>query len=199
MKPLTKLFLTFAATVLTVACSINWTAYPSQYENYKRCVPYSGDLQMIFVPGYGDASVIVKHCDYFRREKASIVLRAFEAEWGRIFGHSYTVSKNLREMIITFSFERRTIKGFDIFGEVIEDGDLLGTTISKNAVWVYVKPTADRICDTSLIHELVHASIWALNNRHGDPDHGGPKYRGWTMKHNLLIQNVNDHLCELGI
>lgn len=200
MKPLTKLFLILATSALAIACSINWTAYPNQYESYRHCNPYSGDkLQMVFVPGFGDASVVVEHCDFFRREKVSIAFRAFEAEWSRLFGHSYTVSKNLQEMIVTFSFEKRTIDGFDIFGNIISDGDLLGTTISKNTVWVYVKPTADRICDTSLIHELVHASIWALNNRHGDPDHTGPKYHGWTMDHNVLIQNVNDHLCELGI
>ena len=194
------MLLTFSISVLVIACSINWTAHPDNYQSYKHCSPYSNDkLQMLFIPGYAQASVIVEHCDFFRREKVSIALRAFELEWSRVFGQSYTVSKNLREMIVTFGFEKRQTRGYDIFGTIIEDGDLLGTTISKNTIWVYVKPNADRICDTSFVHELVHASIWALNDRHGDPDHTGPKYRGWTSKHNLLIQNVNDHLCELGI
>lgn len=200
MKSLKQLLLTIGTSILVIACSVNWTARPDQFQSYKMCNPYSGDeLQMMFVPGFKKAAVVVESCDYFRREKVSIALRVFEAEWMKAFGPSYTVSKNLEQMIVTFSFERRTVRGYDIFGELIETGDLLGSTISKNAVWVYVKPTTDRICDTSLAHELVHASIWALNGVHGDPDHIGAKYPGWTMRHNMLIQNVNDHLCELGI
>lgn len=200
MKSLTKLLLSLSVAILVIACSINWTAKPDNFQSYEMCNPYSGDeLQMMFIPGYDKAAVVVESCDYFRREKVSIALRVFESEWSKMFGSSYTVSKNLNEMIVTFSFERKTVKGYDIFGSVISTGDLLGSTISKNAVWVFVNPATDRICNTSLAHELVHASIWALNGSHGDPDHGGNKYRGWTMKHNMLIQTVNDHLCELGI
>tara|TARA_A200000159_G_scaffold32967_1_gene29597 strand:+ start:1671 stop:2273 length:603 start_codon:yes stop_codon:yes gene_type:complete len=200
MKSLKKLFLAVITSGAVIACSINWTARPDNYESYKMCNPYSGDeLQMMFIPGFEKAAVVVESCDYFRREKVSIALRVFEAEWAKSFGHSYTVSRNLEEMIVTFSFERKIVTGYDIFGRVITTGDLLGSTISKNAVWVYVKTTTERICDTSLAHELVHASIWSLNGTHGDPDHVGKKYPGWTMKHNMLVQNVNDHLCELGI
>ncbi len=200
MKSLTKFILASCVSALIIACSINWTARPDNFESYKMCNPYSDhELQMMFIPGFDKAAVVVEHCEYFRREKVSIALRVFEAEWSKAFGPSFTVSKNLEEMIVTFSSERKLVRGYDIFGKAIATGDLLGSTISKNAVWVYVKPTTDRICDTSLAHELVHASIWALNNSHGDPDHMGKKYYGWTIKHNMLIQNVNDHLCELGI
>ena len=200
MKSLTKLLLMISTAVLVIACSINWTARPDNFERYKTCNPYSGDeLQMMFIPGYSKAAVVVESCDYFRREKVSIALRIFEAEWTRTFGRSYTVSENLNEMIVTFSFDKKTVKGYDIFGQTINTGDLLGSTISKNVVWVYINPVTNRICDTSLAHELAHASIWALNGNHGDPDHMGRKYPGWTMKHNMLIQTVNDHLCELGI
>ncbi len=200
MKSLTKFILAASVSLLIIACSINWTARPNSYESYKMCNPYAGDeLQMMFIPGFDKAAVIVESCDFFRREKVAIAFRVFESEWAKSFGHSKIVSDNLAEMIVTFSFERRTVDGYDIFGRGIKTGDLLGSTISKNAVWVLVKPTTDRICDTSLAHELVHASIWALNKSHGDPDHLGNKYYGWTQHHNLIIQNVNDHLCELGI
>ena len=135
MKSLTKLLLSLSTAILVIACSINWTARPDNFEKYKMCNPYAEDeLQMMFIPGYDKAAVVVESCDYFRRERVSIALRVFESEWSKTFGSSYTISKNLNEMIVTFSFERKTVKGYDIFGNVINTGDLLGSTISKNAV-----------------------------------------------------------------
>lgn len=189
-----------AFLLLLQSCSLSWTARPDPLERFKHCVPSSGaELQMVFVPGYGEAAVVVEECASFRREKVSIAFQAFEAEWRKTFGSAYKISKNLREMIVTFSFERKYSSGYDAFGNPIAHATIHGTTISKNAVWVYIEPTVDRICDTSLIHELVHASIWTLSGTHGDPDHSGRKYLGWTQEHNGLIQRVNDYLCELGI
>ena len=65
-------------------------------------------------------------------------------------------------------------------------------------IWVKVA-TNELICETSLVHELVHASIWALKGTDGDPDHLGSQHYGWTIEHQVLIQEVNEDLCRLGI
>ena len=41
--------------------------------------------------------------------------------------------------------------------------------------------------ESALIHELVHLAIRAQQGEHGDPDHEGPKYRGWTKAHSRMI------------
>ena len=194
-----KLTLTILMSIFIMTCTNKWTAYPDHFESYKNCDPLSFDeLQMVFVPGYENTAVVVEDCEYFRKEKVSIALRVFEDEWQKAFYRSAMVSKNLRELIITFSFERKYATGYSIFGELIHNGGLKGATMAKNVVWVYTKPYY-RICDSSLAHELVHASIWAINGIHGDPDHNGLEFKGWSEEHNVLIQRVNSHLCELGI
>jgi len=45
----------------------------------------------------------------------------------------------------------------------------------------------------------VHIAIWSIKKTDGDPDHAGHKYWGWQVKHSILIQDVNQSLCELGL
>ena len=52
-----------------------------------------------------------------------------------------------------------------------------------------------RLYDTSLVHELVHVAIYALHHgEHGDPDHEGDKYTGWTSEHTDFIKETNNIL-----
>lgn len=200
MKTVIKLLFAFFSSIFLMTCSLNWTAYPDPYPRYQGCKPSAMETtQMVFIPGYGQAAAIVEDCQYFRREKISIAFRAFESEWEKQFGRSAIVSQNLREMVVMFSFEKRMSMGYSITGELFENAILLGSTTSKNTIWVRVSPGANRVCDTSLVHELVHASIWSINREHGDPDHAGNKFYGWNTRHNILIQNVNEYLCEIGI
>jgi len=57
-----------------------------------------------------------------------------------------------------------------------------------------------RLYDTSLVHELVHVAIYAkTNGEHGDPDHEGTKYQGWTKEHTKFIKETNSVLEGMDI
>ena len=200
MRALSSALIAFLSVFFLSTCSHRWVAVPDPVEEYKNCDPLSArDVQMMFIPDYGDSSILVEYCHMFRRERVSIALRYFENEWEKVFGKSQAVRSNMRNLMITFSAEKRKVTGYSEDGVKITGGDLFGITVTKNTVWIYSPPWTERICDTSLIHELVHTSIWAENGKHGDPDHLGHKFPGWTFKHSKLIQDVNDELCRLGI
>ena len=163
------------------------------------CDPYSDEpLQMIFVPGYHEAVIVVEDCDLFRRQKVAIALQNFELAWQRHFGKDISVFRNLRNLAITFGGVKKMQMGYTADGSFTANGLIEGSTLSKESIWIYAPPSMMRICETSLIHELVHASLWARNG-HGDPDHTGTKFFGWTYKHYVLIDQVNRYLCILGI
>ncbi len=195
-----KLMLFALIICIPQGCSYRWTANPVIDKSYENCQQGINNFpQMVFIPGYKKSAILVDDCKYFRREKIAISLQAFELSWDSRFGKSRDVSNNLNDIIIVFSFEKRKSMGYTTTGELIYNANLLGATISKNSIWIHVNPSIDRVCDTSLVHELVHASIWSINKAHGDPDHTGQNFLGWTENHNVFIQNLNKHLCKLGI
>ena len=198
MKKIVYVSLYLTLSILGLSCSSNaWIAYPD-FSKYHMCDPYSGELQMIFVPGYGETVIVVEDCDQFRREKISIALRAFEFGWNHFFGPDRLVTENLRNLIITFSGEKKVQMGYTGDGSLTYSGIIEGLTISKDSVWISAPPGTSRVCETSLVHELVHASLWSKNG-HGDPDHTGERFKGWTYKHYVMIDEVNQYLCTLGI
>ena len=153
---------------------------------------------MIKVPGYNEAWMVVQNCEYYDREKVAIAINTFYLEWLTKFGDSDgKVLKGLNEMMITFDDKTKRVRGYGLSGLPFE-GRASGLTLTPHWVWVRVEPN-ERLCETSLVHELVHAAIWALKGTDADPDHEGKKYTGWTVDHSMLIQEVNDSLCVLGI
>ncbi len=200
MKVLFRVLLFTTLCTLLTTCSHRWIAVPAPGDEFKNCNPFSlNEVQMVFIPSYGDAAMLVASCDRFRRERVSIAMQYFETEWYKTFQRSIAVHTNLRNLMIAFDPDKRFTTGYTEAGELATNAELRGMTHSKGVIWVYAPPWIERICDTSLVHELVHASIWASNGLHGDPDHLGHKFPGWTMKHSKLIQDVNERLCELGI
>jgi len=200
MNAVSLWLVSFFSLIFLTTCTHRWIASPDPVEPYKSCNPIStNSIQMVFVPDYKDTTVVVEYCDRFRRERVSIALRYFENEWNKVFGKSLAVHNNMRNLMITFGSEKRKINGYSEDGVLMTNADLMGITITKSSVWIYAPPWVERICDTSLIHELVHTSIWSINNKHGDPDHTGEKYPGWSYLHSKLIQDVNAELCQLGI
>ena len=175
-----------------------WTAQPDHVK-YRMCDRHSGDpLQMVFVPGFGNSVVVVEDCDQFPRQRVAIALQSFELAWRSYFGGERSIIINLSDLVITFSGKQKIQMGYAADGTFVTNGHIKGYTISKNSVWIYTPPSAMRICETSLIHELVHASLWARNG-HGDPDHTGTQFLGWSYRHDAMIDAVNRHLCILGI
>ena len=194
-----------AATVvlLSAACVKSWTAVPKPetVNSYEHCSPVSTeDFQMLFVPGYGQTSIIVRSCDKFRRERVSIAMKAFESAWVEKFGEAPAVRKNLRNLLITFDTEpKKVFAAYDMDGNYYEDVTLSGQTFTVGMFWVHTAENVQRICDTSFIHELIHVSIWADGYDRGDPDHLGEEYPGWEHEHSDLLEEVNYSLCVLGI
>ena len=83
-------------------------------------------------------------------------------------------------------------------GSYRRDVRVIGITHTKSTVWVK-KDNKTKICNSSLTHELVHASIWAIKETDADPDHLGDKYVGWTVDHSAMIDTIKAELCLLGI
>ena len=123
----------------------------------------------------------------------------FYSEWVKTFGPTKAVEQALDSVMIEFNTQSRGGSAFDEQGVRIQNASFSGLTMTPGFIWVKVKQDPQLICETSLVHELVHLGIWALKGTDGDPDHLGPTYFGWTHKHSMLIQDVNQHLCRLGI
>ena len=196
-------FLLTSSVFFIVACARSWQAVPdpqvvSEYEN---CSPNSlQESQLVFVPGFSGTSIVVEDCSKFRRERVSIAMNAFEKAWTSRFGSDEKVLRNLRDMLITFGADPRVVgSAYDMDGRLIQSPSLVGQTLTPSIIWIYAGPDVERICDSSFIHELLHASIWAAGYKKGDPDHLGNEWAGWTANHNLLMQEVNHYLCVLGI
>ena len=86
---------------------------------------------------------------------------------------------------------------FDVNGKPIE-GRARGLTLLPTYIWVW-ENQYERIAATAFVHELVHAALWAQNGYHGDPDHEGGEFEGWTPKHTKFIREINILLAGLDI
>jgi len=155
---------------------------------------------MVALPGFQSAYHVVPDCNAFSSERVSVALVFFIARWREYFGDSENIVKdNLDHMMIMWSREKRYNSGYNMDGIYFKDWQVHGMAQLKDLVWVSLRKPGSRICDTSLVHELVHASIWALKKTDGDPDHLGPAYQGWTRLHTRFIDDVNKELCDIGL
>lgn len=197
-KNMGRIFLFLTAVFTLSGCTAKWVALPKDVPIERRCQPLKSFPQMIEIPGFLNAWQIVYNCDYHPGEKTSIAMSTFLREWEAEFGPSSRVSDNLNAILISWSSEIKRGSGYSNNGDYVHSANYSGLTITKGTVWVKVRD-AERICESSLAHELAHASIWALKGSDGDPDHMGKKYRGWTAKTSLVVQRTNEKLCRLGI
>jgi len=195
-------FIFLVAIVCSLSCpGHNWTARPSFTSPAEECDAAREFPQMLKIPGFGEAYQVVKSCDDFNRRKTSIALKVFLDEWRKQFGDSHRARRAVDKIMIMW--ERSPTpeyrSGYSMDGIYFNRAKVRGIAVSKSVVSIfYDNETTPRICQTALAHELVHSILW---NRwgHGDPDHLGKRYPGWTKKHNVVIQNTNEVLCNLGI
>ena len=109
--------------------------------------------------------------------------------WSHLYGLKIELSIIPRVVKSAYSTEGNLLKG---------DVPVNGLALSPKHIWVEIKTS--QIWSSSLIHELVHTVIWNQNSGiHGDPDHEGKQFSGWTEKHTKLIKDLNIHLLDLGI
>ena len=184
---------------LTGCVAHSWKATPKDVPSFRRCDPIKKFPQMIEIPGFDSTWQIVSDCELYPGEQVAVALSIFYLEWMERFGSSSSVRENMHSLFIEFSSAPRTGSAYSIDGQYINNATFSGLTLTQSNLWVLVENPNERICETSLVHELVHSSIWAIKDTDGDPDHMGSKYRGWSVRHSLMVQEVNELLCRLGI
>ena len=164
-----------------------------------RCDPWKGE-QLVRMPGWSNAWHMTSHCSIADPAKAAISMKIFYLHWVETFGDpGKRVWKNLDSILIMWGPESKEVhSGYDLSGNFLTGVRAKGIAHSKGTIWVK-KDTFDLMCESSLIHELAHASIWAIKLTDGDPDHLGNRYKGWTVDHSALVQNVREELCLLDI
>jgi len=179
-------------------------ARPLPEEDYLRCDRFKEMPQMVKVPGFPSVWQVVNSCDEYPREKTAIALQIFRQTWKSVMGSSLAVDAVYGDLLISWQgTSAETYSGFGHDGIYYTNISLKGVTLSESNVVIFQSDAGPdrhtRICESALAHEIVHAVLWRINGEHGDPDHLGPKYPGWTVNHSLIIQETNKHLCVLGI
>ena len=196
-----RLLLVILGGLLLTTCTHRWIAVPQDVPDYEGCNVLVSDPQMLKVPGFSQAYIIVDNCATMDRQRVSIAMYTFLQIWEEHFPHqvsTHRVDEALSSLLTTFNSEKKTANAYTSEGVYGENLPVSGLTLTPGWVWVKMTP-GDRLCKSSFVHELVHVAIWAINKSHGDPDHLGGKYPGWTLEHNLVIQETNKVLCEWGI
>ena len=158
---------------------------------------------MVRVPFFGNATHVVNDCEKYPNYQVSLAFLVFYYTWVEYFGDAdYAISDLLDSVMIEWGLEKKTISGaYDINGKRVTNRKILGKVQSPTIAWVYERGRfdTDKISDTSLIHELVHLAIRTQTGSHGDPDHEGDKYEGWTSAHTQLIKECKSVLRAYGL
>ncbi len=156
--------------------------------------------QMIKIDGFESTWQMQRGCVFPSSRNVSYVLKMFYKKWKERFGDKDgLVLKNMNNLMIEWDSREKIITGtgFDINGKPLT-GKARGLTLLPGYIWVW-ENRYQRIAATALVHELVHAALWAKNKSHGDPDHEGPDFAGWTPEHTKFIKEINDLLARLDI
>ena len=202
-----KLLATLLPTVVVLLCILSLGSSSSCSLFSKRpdpdlqiylCDPSKGE-QLVKLVGWEDAWQTVDGCSVTKPTETSIVMKIFYLHWLENFGdRTGRVEATLHKLMVLWGRDLKTTSGYRMDGTYGRDIKARGIAHTKSIIWVR-RPLSSKVCETSLVHELVHIAIWSKKGTHGDPDHLGGKYLGWTVDHSAFIQNVNQELCRLGI
>ena len=160
--------------------------------------------QMVRIPKLENAWHIVHSCKKYKSDDVSRAMLMFYTGWKSKFGDpTGEVWNELNSMLIEWSPEKKTISSaYTIGGKKLEKPQIIGLCLSAGWIWVHAsnEPMHRTIGNTSFIHELVHASLWASPpNYKPDVDHEGVNYSGWTKKHSSFIVDTNFRLINAGL
>jgi len=145
------------------------------------------------------ATQIVPNCSTYPKHKTALAMMVFYHHWVRWFGDdNLVVKKSLENIMIEWDVNKKTIKkGYSINGDERENIIVVGLTKSKSYIWVW-QGYFHKIAESSLVHELVHVALRAKNG-HGDSDHEGNIYHGWTKNHTAMILEAKEMLRSFDI
>lgn len=160
------------------------------------------DPSPVEIPGTPGIIMKASRCDdyIFNKKNMSTAIGLFVLEYSDKFNiPENKVLSELSGLTIEVSAIPKTVSNvYNIKGKFHKDPiPILGLAVDKDNIWLEVKTT--KIYHSALIHELVHIIIWRHNIVHGDPDHEGKEYSGWTKEHTELIKTVNNLLMDLDI
>jgi len=126
-------------------------------------------------------------------------MMVFYHHWVNRFGDEDLIVKDaLENLMIEWSKKKKTVKkGFSLDGKPRKNVTVTGITKTKSYIWVW-EGYYHKISESSLIHELVHVALRAKNG-HGDSDHEGSKYEGWTTDHSAMILEAKETLRSFNI
>ena len=166
---------------------------------YSKCDETKNFPQMITIPFFKGATQIVPNCRTYQKHKTSLALMVFYHHWYKNFGDENQVIKNLLEKVmVEWGTEKKRLKSaYNIHGEKKLNPTIIGIVKSKSYIWVW-EGYDHKISESSLMHELVHISLRA-HFGHGDADHEGDKYYGWTRRHTQMISEAKETLRSFGI
>jgi len=156
--------------------------------------------QMVKIQNFKNSWQIQRGCQFPASERVGLVMDIFYKKWKLEFGDlDNKILKALNNLMIEWGDKPKPIVGgaFDVNGKPIE-GRARGLTLLPTYIWVW-ENQYKRIAATALVHELVHAALWAQSGYHGDPDHEGGEFEGWTPKHTKFIREINVLLASLDI
>lgn len=134
---------------------------------------------------------------YYDERDVALTFDVFESVWTKYYGERELVNYNLSNICLIWEPYPFVIEelGVDKDGFPIRAS---GLTTSANNIRVYI---GDKrvLSETSLFHELIHTMIIRKGFRHGDPDHEGSNFEGWTRQHTGLIKEMRMESADLGI
>ena len=121
----------------------------------------------------------------------------FYDNWKRHFGDpTGEVKETINNVLIQWGDKRRTVAGaYDINGQFIKQASVTGLALSPSHVWV--KRGEKGIGTSSLVHELVHITLWKLYGS-ADPTHEGGDDNIWRQQHTDFIKETNNLLFLIG-
>tara|TARA_Y100001973_G_scaffold106477_1_gene184639 strand:+ start:3746 stop:4351 length:606 start_codon:yes stop_codon:yes gene_type:complete len=201
--------LKFSVLTLAFFCTIFFsgeqhhssTARPSIQQASLNCDPRKKNApQMVKIRSLKGAWQIQRGCGFPAAEHVGFAIDVFYKKWKREFGDpNDKVLKTLNGLMIEWGRKKKPIIGgaFDMNGDPIK-GTARGLTLMPGYIWVW-ENQYKRIAATALVHELVHTALWAQNGYHGDPDHEGSEFEGWTPAHTKFIREINILLAGLDI
>jgi hypothetical protein len=155
---------------------------------------------MVRIPNLENAWQIQNSCGFPSAEYVGFVVQLFYKKWKYEFGDKdRRVYKNLNTLMIEWSKERKWIEAtvWSIKGKATK-GYVSGMVLTPSYIWVW-EERFQQLGATALVHELMHSAIWAQMGAHGDPDHEGGEFEGWTKRHTNFIREINTSLAQLGI
>lgn len=156
------------------------------------------------IPGYSNAGQKVIG-DYFDAERTSIAMDIFYDKWVEKSEDYDEVASILSGVCVKWEPYPWIVESLGNY----EDGvpkRAAGLTESRRLVRVFIGENEDSlgneiertISATALWHELVHLTLWNLNDE-PDPDHEGSSYSGWETDETQVIIDSRIEGNHLGI